>query len=53
MTTHSNAVRRLLLLAAILWGLASCSIYTGVGVGVPFPAAGVYVNPGIGFGVGI
>lgn len=44
---------RLTLLAIVLLGLSACAVYTGVGVGMPFQAGPVYVNPAIGFGVGI
>jgi hypothetical protein len=41
---------RSLLAVALLGGLAACSPYAGVNVGVPFKVGPVYVNPSIGVG---
>jgi hypothetical protein len=41
---------RTLLVALLLGGLASCSPYANVNVGVPFKVGPVYVNPSIGVG---
>ena len=41
---------RILLLTAVLIGLASCSPYASVDIGAPFKVGPVYVNPKIGVG---
>jgi hypothetical protein len=49
-TKRGGLFVRVLLLAAVLIGLTSCSPYASVDIGAPFKVGPVYVNPKIGVG---
>jgi hypothetical protein len=49
-TKRCGLLCRVLLLAAVLIGVTSCSPYASVDIGTPFKVGPVYVNPKIGVG---